>query len=138
MAKTIKFRETTSGWRFRYRADNGEIILSGEGFTTKQWCLNSIWLVQQAHLADIVQGNPDQPTTWNTRPTAGNRRIFFWESSPRNWRWRYSGANGETIASGEGFTTLTGLSNTIRLVRESHQAQVSEEASELVQTSSRW
>ena len=32
-------------WRWRLRANNGEIIASGEGYTTRQNCLHAIELV---------------------------------------------------------------------------------------------
>lgn len=45
---TVKFEMYKSGdqWRWRLKAANGEIIASGESYTTKQNCLNAINLVK--------------------------------------------------------------------------------------------
>lgn len=36
-------------WRWRLRAGNGEIIASGEGYTTKANCLHAIGLIMETN-----------------------------------------------------------------------------------------
>lgn len=126
-SRTITYRNTATGWRLRYVGDNHEIIGTAEGYDSKQSCLNGIRLLQEARHAQLIKGNPEVPLTWVPYPTPGVRRIFWWESSPRNWRWRYSGANGEAIWAGEGFTTEAACKWSFNLIQLAYLAQVKEE-----------
>lgn len=40
------FNGTTREWRWRLKARNGEVIASGEGYTTKRKCIQTVELVQ--------------------------------------------------------------------------------------------
>lgn len=40
-------------WRWRLRAENGEIIASGQGYRRRIDCINAIGLVKQCRLAEI-------------------------------------------------------------------------------------
>lgn len=43
-------------WRWRLRARNGEIVASGEGYTSKRRCVEAVELIQrEAPLARVVE-----------------------------------------------------------------------------------
>lgn len=132
--RTITYRNTATGWRLRYVGDNHEIICTAEGYQSKQSCLNGIRLLQEARSAQPIKGNPDIPLSWVPWPAQGMRRIFWWESSPRNWRWRYSGANGEPIWWAEGFTTEAACKGSFNLIQQAYLAQVKEELPSLFES----
>jgi uncharacterized protein YegP (UPF0339 family) len=76
-----KFEVYQSGkkqeFRFRLKADNGQIILSSEGYTTKASCLNGIESVRK-HAADINRFNKTTTPTnmFRFNLTAGNSQII--------------------------------------------------------------
>ena len=51
-------------------------------------------------------------------PPTGDPRIYYWMSSPRDWRWNLRAANHEVMASGEGYTTKQGVIRGIDTVKK--------------------
>ena len=82
-----KFQLYKSGSEYRYRlkARNGEIILHGEGYTSKQGCLNGI---------NSVKENAPYDSRYDRR-TATNGQYYF----------NLKAANGEIIGVSETYTT---------------------------------
>jgi hypothetical protein len=57
-AKFEVYKDAKGEFRFRLKAANGEIIASGEGYTTKAACLNGIESVKKnAPVAEIVEND---------------------------------------------------------------------------------
>jgi hypothetical protein len=55
MGKFEIYKDQVGQYRFRLRAPNGEIIATGEGYTTKQGCLDGINAVKKyAPIAPVV------------------------------------------------------------------------------------
>lgn len=50
-----EYYKTGSGWRWRAKGDNGEIIAAGEEYKTKRNCLHGIELMQNSGNAEVVQ-----------------------------------------------------------------------------------
>ena len=92
---------------YRLRATNGEIILSGEGYTTKQSCMAGILSVKQ-----------------NAPLDASYDRI----NSP-NYRFNLKAANGEIIGRSEIYTTITGREAGIAAVKKDAPAAPIEDLS---------
>jgi len=94
-----KFQLYKSGTEYRYRlnARNGEIILHGEGYTTKQGCLNGI---------NSVKSNAPYDSRYE-RKTATNGQYFF----------VLKAANGEPIGVSETYTTTAARENGIESVK---------------------
>lgn len=80
---------------FRLRAANGEIVLSGEGYTTKQNCLNGIASVKANAPYDSRYNRKDYPTY-----------TFTLHSS-----------NGEAIGRSETYDSRYGRENGIEAVK---------------------
>ncbi len=98
MARFKIFKSTTNAqYYFRFVANNGEQILSSEGYTTKDNCKNGIRAVQTRAPFDA---------TYQRQDVVGN------------YRFNMLGSNGEIVArSSEGYTTRQNRENAITLVK---------------------
>ena len=94
-----KFQMYKSGseYRYRLRARNGEIILQGEGYKSKQGCLNGI---------DSVKRNSPYDERYD-RKIATNGQYYF----------VLKAANGEPIGVSETYTTTAARDNGIEAVK---------------------
>lgn len=94
-----KFQVYKSGteYRYRLRARNGEIILHGEGYTSKQNCLNGI---------DSVKRNSPLDERYE-RKTAVNGQYYF----------VLKASNGEPIGVSETYTTTSARENGVEAVK---------------------
>ncbi len=81
---------------FRLKAGNGETILSGEGYTTKQSCLNGIASVKENALYDVRYDRKDGYLNYTFNLKAGN---------------------SEVIGRSENYTTSAGRENGISAVK---------------------
>ena len=92
------FKSTTNAqYYFRLRSKaNGEIILSGEGYTSKQNCLNAIASVK-AH--------------------APHDRYYDRREGLFNYTFNLKSANGEIIGRSENYTSAAGRENGIAAVK---------------------
>lgn len=81
---------------YRLRAANGEIILSGEGYTTKQSCLNGITSV---------------------KANAPYDNNYVRKDSPSNYTFNLKAANGEIIGRSENYTSSAARENGIAAVK---------------------
>jgi uncharacterized protein len=82
---------------YRLRSKNGEPILSGEGYTTKQSCLNAI---------ASVKINAPYDSRYE-RKTASNGQLYF----------VLKAANGEVIGVSETYNTSQARENGIEAVK---------------------
>jgi len=83
--------------RFRLKAPNGEVIASSEGYKAKASCLNGIESVKE----NVVFAE----------------RFDTYEDSAGEHRFRLKAANGEIIATGEGYSSEANLMNGIEAVK---------------------
>ncbi len=94
-----KFQIYKSGsdHRYRLKARNGEIILSGEGYTSKQGCLNGI---------QSVKINAPFDSRYDRRIASNSQYYFVLKA-----------ANGEPIGVSETYTTSVARENGIEAVK---------------------
>ncbi len=85
-----------SEYYYRLRAANGEIILNGEGYTTKQSCLNGI---------ASVKANAPFDSRYDRR------------DGTYNYTFNLKAVNGEIIGRSESYTTSTARENGIAAVK---------------------
>jgi uncharacterized protein len=91
------FKSTTNGqFYYRLRAKNGEIILNGEGYTTKQSCLVGIASVKENAPLDSRYERKD---------------------GYMNYTFNLKAANGEIIGRSENYTTSSARENGISAVK---------------------
>lgn len=92
------FKSTASGeYYFRLRSTNGETILSGEGYKTKQGCLNGV---------SSVKTNCPYDSRYDRRISTNSQYYFVLKSS-----------NGEIIGISELYTTTYNRENGIKAVK---------------------
>ena len=85
-------------FRFRLKADNGQIILSSEGYTTKASCLNGI---------ESVRKNAADPKKFNRTKTPGNMHRFS-----------ITAANSQIVGTSQNYKTERGCQNGIESVKK--------------------
>jgi uncharacterized protein len=81
---------------YRLRSANNEIILNGEGYTTKQSCLNAI---------ASVKVNAPYDHNYARKDASGN------------YTFNLKAVNGEVIGRSENYTTITARENGISAVK---------------------
>jgi uncharacterized protein YegP (UPF0339 family) len=84
-------------FRFRLKADNGQIILSSEGYTTKSSCLNGI---------ESVKKNSADPKRFSKTKTPTNLHRFTLNAT-----------NSQVIGTSQNYKTESGCKNGIESVR---------------------
>jgi uncharacterized protein YegP (UPF0339 family) len=96
-----KFEVYQSGknneFRFRLKADNGQIILSSEGYTTKAACLNGI---------ESVKKNAADP-----------KRVNISQTPTKMHRFNLTSPNNQVIGTSQNYKSLRGRNNGIESVR---------------------
>jgi uncharacterized protein YegP (UPF0339 family) len=91
------FKSTVnSQYYYRLRATNGETVLSGEGYTSKQSC--------QAGIAAVKQNAP-------------NDSRYERKDSYNNYTFNLKASNGEIVGRSETYTTSQGRENGIAAVK---------------------
>ena len=90
------FKGTNQQFYFHLKARNGEKILSSEGYTTKQACLNGIASVKTNAPYDSRYERRDQ--------------VY-------NYTFNLNAGNGEIIGRSENYTTAAGRNNGIDAVK---------------------
>ena len=100
---TFQISRTSGQYWYHLRADNGEIVQSGEGYTSKASCENGI---------QSVKANC-QPQRFESFFNAGQ------------YGFNHIAANGETIGRSEKYTTAQSRDHGLQVVmREAPEAQV--------------
>lgn len=85
------YRDDADEYRWRLRADNGEIVAqSSEGYTRKRDCENGLQNFRNAFREELEIRQHDT-------------RVY--QDDDGEWRWQYTHDNGNIIAVGEGYTT---------------------------------
>ncbi|MBW6499925.1 MAG: YegP family protein [Bacteroidales bacterium] len=106
-----KFEVYQSGkkneFRFRLKADNGQIILSSEGYTSKPACLNGIESVKK---------------------NSADAKRFTKTTTPTNmFRFAITAANSQIIGTSQNYKTESGRNNGIESVmKNAARAEVKE------------
>lgn len=96
MAKIQVFRGYNSQFYYRLRADNEEIVLSSEGYLTRQGCFGGV-------------------SSLRTNAPLDSRYDRY--DAPLSYRFNLKGANGEVIGRSEVYTTVTSREQGISVVK---------------------
>ena len=100
------FKGTNQQFYFHLKARNGEKILSSEGYTTKQSCLNGI---------DSVKTNAPYDSRYERK------------GSSYNYSFNLKAGNGEIIGRSETYLTAAGRDNGIEAVKRDAPAAPTED-----------
>jgi uncharacterized protein YegP (UPF0339 family) len=97
-----KFEVYQSGkkneFRFRLKADNGQIILSSEGYATKASCLNGI---------ESVKKNASDP-----------KRVTATKTPTKMFRFAITAPNNQIIGTSQNYKSDSGRNNGIESVKK--------------------
>lgn len=90
-------KQTGSGYRFNLKADNGQVILTSETYSSKSACQNGI---------DSVRANAKDDGKYD-RLTSTNSKYYF----------NLKASNGQIIGTSEMYETSAGRENGIDAVK---------------------
>jgi large subunit ribosomal protein L21 len=111
------FEDKAGQWRWRLRADNGEILaMSEQGFSTKASLVRSLDSVRR-NVAEAVDHTEVEPVEEGAEPEHATG-FEIYEDKAGEWRWRLRAANGELLAIPEqGFSSKASVVRSLASVR---------------------
>ncbi len=98
MGKFVISKRTNGEFQFNLKADNGQVILSSEGYASKASCQNGI---------ESVRNNSQEESRFELK-TAKNGKFFF----------NLKATNGQVIGSSEMYESESGRKNGIESVKK--------------------
>ena len=117
-------KETKTGFTFRLKAGNGEIIGTSEVYKALASCKNGI--------ASVAKNAPIAAVEDQTKEgfeKEKNPKFEIYTDKAGETRFRLKAANGETILASEGYSSMSGCKNGIESVRKNADSEaVMEEA----------
>lgn len=115
-------RETKTGFTFRLKAGNGEIIGVSETYKALDSCKNGI--------ASVAKNAPIAAVEDQTKEgfeKAKNPKFEIYTDKAGEIRFRLKARNGEIIASSEGYRSMSACVNGIESVRKNSDGETVEE-----------
>lgn len=97
MSKFAIFKGTNGNYYFHLKADNGEIVLSSEGYLAKSSCQNGI---------DSVKDNSRYYSQYEKKTSSNGQYYFVLKAS-----------NGQVIGTSEMYGSSSGRDNGIEVVK---------------------
>jgi hypothetical protein len=108
MGKFVITTRSNGEFQFNLKADNGQTILSSEGYTTKAACLNGV---------ESVKKNSQESDNFE-RKVAANGKHFF----------NLKAGNGQVIGTSQMYESEEGMVNGLAsVIKNAHNAEVVEE-----------
>ena len=98
MAKFEIYTDKKEEFRFRLKANNGQVILASEGYKAKTSCINGI---------ESVQKNSEDDSKFE-RLEAKNGKLYF----------NLKATNGQVIGASQMYSSKKGMENGIASVRK--------------------
>lgn len=106
-------KETKTGIKFDLKAGNGEVIATSEVYTTEAACKNGIASVtKNAAIAAI------EDQTVEGFATQKNPKFEIYTDKGGEFRFRLKAANGQIIATSEGYKSKKSCENGIESVKK--------------------
>ena len=115
-------KTTKTGIKFDLKAGNGEIIANSEVYTTKAACLNGIESVKKN--APVA---PVEDQTVESYEACKNPKFEVYTDKAGEFRFRLKAANGQIIATGEGYKAKKSCLNGIESIRKNADSETVEE-----------
>lgn len=132
-AKFQVYKDKAGKFRFRLRAENGQIVAVGEAYGRHASCLNGVRSVKRNSNAEIE----DLTIEGKKIP---NPKYQVFKDAASKFRFHLKAPNGEVIALGEGYQTKESCLKGIHVVQESSNAEIEDltttakvEAKDLIQ-----
>lgn len=106
-------RQVSTGYTFRLKARNGEVIATSEAYSGETACRKGIASVaKNAPIAGL------QDMTDTNAAAVSNPKFEVYLDKAQAFRFRLKAKNGETIAVSEGYTSKQACLNGIESVRK--------------------
>ncbi len=115
-AKFQIYRDHSEKFRFRLRAENNEIIVTGEAYEQHAGCIKGIKSVQKNCASEI------EDMTTDKRIPNPKYQVFTDEKG--EFRFHLNASNGEIVAQSESYKTKEGCLNGIEAVKSSCNAEI--------------
>lgn len=112
-------KETKTGFTFRLKAGNGEIIGTSEVYKALDTCKNGIASVAKNAPVAAVENQ-----TVEGFEKAKNPKFEIYTDKAGEIRFRLKAANGEIILASEGYASMSGCKNGIESVRKNADSEV--------------
>ncbi|MBP3543214.1 MAG: YegP family protein [Lachnospiraceae bacterium] len=106
-------KKTNTGIKFDLKAVNGQVIATSEVYSSKEACENGIESVKKNAPIAAVE---DQ--TVEGYATEKNPKFEIYKDNAGEFRFRLKAANGQIIATGEGYTTHANCENGVESVKK--------------------
>ena len=117
-------KETKTGFTFRLKAGNGEVIGTSEVYKALSSCKNGIASVAKNAPIAAVEDQTKEGFAKEKNP-----KFEIYTDKAGETRFRLKAANGETILASEGYSSMSGCKNGIESVRKNADSEaVIEEA----------
>ena len=111
-------RETKTGFTFRLKAGNGEIIGTSEVYKALASCKNGIASVaKNAPVAEVEDQTKEDFEKVKTP------KFEIYTDKAGETRFRLKAANGEPILASEGYSSMSGCKNGIESVRKNADSE---------------
>ena len=113
MGKFVISATSNGGFNFVLKAGNGEVIANSQVYKSLATCKNGIESVKKNVLAANIE---DQ--TVEGFETAKNPKFEVYTDKAGEFRFRLKAANGQIVATGEGYTKLASCLSGVESVRK--------------------
>ncbi len=106
-------KETNTGVKFDLKAGNGEVIATSEVYSAEASCMNGIESVKKN--APVA---PVEDQTVEGFATEKNPKFEVYQDKAGEYRFRLKAANGQVIATSEGYKAKASCMNGIESVKK--------------------
>jgi uncharacterized protein YegP (UPF0339 family) len=107
MAKFVIIKRSNGEFQFNLKAQNGEVVLTSEGYVTKSACFNGI---------DSVKTNSAKDTQYERRMSRNGQHYFVLKAG-----------NGQIIGSSETYTSTSARDSGIETVKKNAPIAITED-----------
>jgi hypothetical protein len=117
MGKFVISAAKSGGFKFNLKAGNGEVIATSQVYKSLASCKKGIESVQKNAVAAATE---DQ--TVEGFKTEKNPKFEIYQDKKKEYRFRLKAANGQIIATGEGYKELKSCKNGISSIKKNAPA----------------
>lgn len=115
-------KTTSTGIKFDLKAGNGEVIANSEVYKSKAACMNGIASVKKNAPIAAVEDQTAEGFEKCKHP-----KFEVYVDKAGEFRFRLKAANGEIIATGEGYKAKKSCLNGIESIRKNADSEIFEE-----------
>ena len=113
MGKFVISEAKSGGFKFNLKAGNGEVIATSQVYKSLASCKNGIASVQKNSAVAAIE---DQ--TVEGFKAEKNPKFEIYQDKKKEYRFRLKAANGQIIATGEGYKELKSCKNGIASIKK--------------------